>query len=100
MMPMYSMKWYQHPFQSERGRECLTEKSLQSPEDLLAQKSKVTVPTVTINGTTDPLKPGGTSDHAGMFIGLHEHIITNAGHNVPQEAPQVFADAVLKVHNG
>lgn len=145
--------WYQHLFQSERGRECLTENryelsrmlwkewspnwqfeeetfartskafenpdfvdvvihtyrwmhglnkgdpALQSLEDFLAQKPKVTVPTVTIDGKADPLKPGGTSDHANMFIGLHEHIVADAGHNVPQEEPEVFADAILKVHN-
>lgn len=73
--------------------------SLQPLEDLLARKPKVTVPAVTIDGTTDPLKPGGTLNHASMFVGLHEHIATNSGHNVPQEAPQVFADAVLKVHD-
>ncbi|RAJ19972.1 alpha/beta fold hydrolase [Pedobacter cryoconitis] len=145
--------WYQHLFQSERGRECLTENryelsrilwkewspdwqfdeetfartskafenpdfvdvvihtyrwmhglnagdpSLQPLENFLAQKPKITVPAVTIDGRADPLKPGGTSDYASLFIGQHEHIVTNAGHNVPQESPQVFADAVLKVHN-
>jgi pimeloyl-ACP methyl ester carboxylesterase len=55
------------------------------------------VPTVTIDGLADPLKPGGTSDHASFFVGAHEHIITDTGHNVPQEAPRVFADAVIKV---
>jgi len=43
--------------------------SLQPLEDLLAQKPTVSVPTVTIDGTADPLKPGGASDHAGMFTG-------------------------------
>lgn len=145
--------WYQHLFQSERGRECLTEnryeigrmlwnewspgwqfdeatyartaisfenpdfvdvvihcyrfmhglepgeRALQALEDLLAQKPKITVPAVTIDGVNDPLKPGGTADHTGMFVGKHEHIVINAGHNVPQEAPRVFADAILKIHN-
>jgi pimeloyl-ACP methyl ester carboxylesterase len=74
------------------------EPALQPLEDLLAQRPKIKVPTVTIDGTKDPLKPGGTSDHSGMFIGPHEHIITDAGHNVPQETPRVFADAIIKVH--
>lgn len=73
--------------------------SLQSLEGILTQKPKIKVPAVTIDGKTDPLKPGGTANHASMFLGLHEHILTNSGHNVPQEAPQVFADGVLKVHN-
>lgn len=104
--------WYQHLFQSERGRECLSkhrrelckllwcewspgwnfdeatfdrsaaafdnddfvnvvihtyrwslgldagDPSLQPLEDRLAQKPAITVPTVTIDGTLDPLKPG------------------------------------------
>jgi len=145
--------WYQHLFQSERGRECLTqyryeigrmlwsewspdwqfdetkyartaaafenpdfvdivihcyrfmhghdagEAAFQQHEALLAQRPKITVPTVTIDGTADPLKPGGTSDHASMFIGRHEHFIVDAGHNVPQENPEVFAEAVMKIHS-
>jgi len=71
---------------------------LQQLEDILAKKPKISVPSVTIDGTADPLKPGGTADHAEQFSGKHEHIVTGTGHNVPQEAPNVFADAVLKVH--
>jgi pimeloyl-ACP methyl ester carboxylesterase len=73
--------------------------ALQPLEDHLAQKPTVKVPTVTIDGATDPLKPGGTADHARMFVGLHEHRVVNAGHNLPQQAPQPFADAVLKVRD-
>jgi pimeloyl-ACP methyl ester carboxylesterase len=57
------------------------------------------VPTVTIDGANDPLKPGGTGDHAHMFVGLHEHRVVDAGHNLPQQAPQAFADAVLTVRD-
>ncbi|GAA4309845.1 alpha/beta hydrolase [Mucilaginibacter gynuensis] len=145
--------WYQHLFQSERGRECLVsnryeigrllwqewspnwnfdekvyartaaafdnpdfvdivihcyrfmhgketgDPALQHLEDRLAQKPAIRVPTVTIDGTADPLKPGGTADHARWFSGRHEHIITSAGHNIPQEAPPQFAGAVLKLHD-
>jgi pimeloyl-ACP methyl ester carboxylesterase len=143
--------WYQHLFQTERGRECLTEykrelcrmlwsewspgwqfdeatfaqsahafenpdfvevvihcyrtvfgldagdPELQPLEDHLAQKPTIKVPTVTIDGTTDPLKPGGTAEHARMFVGQHEHRVIDAGHNLPQQKPKPFADAVLKV---
>ncbi len=65
----------------------------------MAQKPTITVPTVTLDGATDPLKPGGTADHASMFVGLHEHRIVDAGHNLPQQAPQAFADAVFKVRD-
>jgi pimeloyl-ACP methyl ester carboxylesterase len=72
---------------------------LQPLEDRLAQKPTVKVPTVTIDGATDPLKPGGTADHARMFVGPHEHRVIAAGHNLPQEEPQAFADAVIKVRD-
>ena len=65
----------------------------------MAQKPTITVPTVTLDGATDPLKPGGTADHASMFVGLHEHRIVDTGHNLPQQAPQAFADAVFKVRD-
>jgi hypothetical protein len=52
-----------------------------------------------IDGAADPLKPGGTADHARMFAAQHEHRIVDAGHNLPQEAPRAFADAVMKVHD-
>jgi hypothetical protein len=32
-----------------------------------------------------------------MFIAGHEHRLVDAGHNLPQEAPTAFADAVLTV---
>jgi pimeloyl-ACP methyl ester carboxylesterase len=143
--------WYQHLFQTERGRGCLAEHRrdlcrllwrewspawdfdektfersavsfdnpdfvdvvvhayrhvfgleagdplLQPLEDRLAQKPPIIVPAVTIDGATDPLKPGGTADHAGLFMGKHEHRVVAAGHNVPQEKPGQFADAIVKV---
>ena len=72
--------------------------ALQPLEDRLAQKPAITVPTVTLDGATDPLKPGRTADHARMFTGRHEHRVVDAGHNLPQQAPQAFADAVITVH--
>jgi pimeloyl-ACP methyl ester carboxylesterase len=57
------------------------------------------VPAVTLDDATDTLKPGGTADHAPMFIARHEHRLVDAGHNLPQEAPEAFADAVLTVRS-
>jgi hypothetical protein len=34
-----------------------------------------------------------------MFVGLHEHRVVDAGHNLAQQAPQPFADAVIKVRD-
>lgn len=143
--------WYQHLFQTERGRECLalhrrelcrmlwrqwspnwrfdeaaferTAASFDNPdfvdvvihayrhgfglavgdpayeelEERLALRPKITVPAVTLDGASDTLKPGGTANQAGMFTARHEHRVIDAGHNLPQEAPAAFADAVLTV---
>jgi len=66
-------------------------------EATLAGSPPIAVPTVTIDGTADPLKPGGTAHHARWFSGRHEHRVVEAGHNVPQERPEVFAEAVEAV---
>ena len=66
-------------------------------ESRLRAKPKIIVPAVTLDGAQDPLKPGGTADQAATFTGPHEHRTIAAGHNLPQEAPGAFADAVLAV---
>jgi pimeloyl-ACP methyl ester carboxylesterase len=143
--------WYQHLFQQERGRECLslhrrdlcrilwkqwspswafddetfdrTAASFDNPdfvdvvihsyrfdfgnaagdpalanlEARLAEKPPIIAPAITIDGKQDPLKPGGTADHAPMFQARHEHRVVDCGHNLPWEAPKDFADAVVTV---
>jgi pimeloyl-ACP methyl ester carboxylesterase len=143
--------WYQHLFQLERGRECLTvhrralcrilwqqwspgwtfddatfertASSFDNPdfvdvvihcyrfcygsaagdpalapfEARLAEKPRIGAPAVTLDGLQDPLKPGGTASHRTMFTARHEHRVVDCGHNLPWEAPQDFADAVLTV---
>lgn len=66
-------------------------------EARLAEKPPITVPAITLDGTQDPLKPGGTADHATMFKARHEHRVVECGHNLPWEAPREFADAVMTV---
>lgn len=68
-------------------------------EAKLALKPKIAVPAVTLDGLEDPLKPGGTADHAPMFAARHEHRSIRSGHALPYEAPRDFADAVLAVHS-
>ena len=146
-----AVMWYQHLFQTERGREALTtdrralcellwrqwsprwnfdaatfqrtapsfdnpdfvdivihayrfdfglaagDPELEPLERRLRARPRITVPAVTLDGADDPLKPGGTADHAPMFAGPHEHRTILCGHNLPQEAPAAFADAVLTV---
>jgi pimeloyl-ACP methyl ester carboxylesterase len=144
--------WYQHLFQSERGRECLRESrrelckllweewspgwegveaafersapafdnedfvdvvihcyrfhlgsgegdpGLEHLEKKLAEKPRISVPTITLDGTDDPLKPGGSSSHARFFTGRHERREVRCGHAFPLEAPEEFAAAIVEVH--
>jgi pimeloyl-ACP methyl ester carboxylesterase len=86
--------------QSYRHRMALApgDPALEELEQRLAKQPNITVPTITLDGSTDGIRPAGTAAQAVHFTGRHEHrIIANAGHNLPQEAPRAFAEAVLAV---
>ncbi len=69
-------------------------------EQRLAAQPDISVPSITIDGDSDGVMgAGGTAHHARRFTGPHEHrIFAGAGHNVPQEAPAAFAQAILDAH--
>ena len=71
--------------------------ALAALEQQLERKPPIIVPAITIDGSQDPLKPGGTAGDGRMFTARHEHRVVECGHNLPWEAPQAFADAVLTV---
>jgi pimeloyl-ACP methyl ester carboxylesterase len=55
----------------------------------------ITIPTITMDGSENGITP--TTDgkaQSGKFSGARTHLIVDAGHNLPQEAPRAFADAV------
>ena len=57
----------------------------------------ITVPAVTIGSDFDGVNADGRA-YATKFSGPYEHrVLDGIGHNVPQEAPEAFADAVLAV---
>lgn len=64
-------------------------------EAKLAQRPVIAVPTITIASDFDgPLADGRA--YADRFSGRHEHrILRGIGHDVPQEAPDAFARAVI-----
>ncbi|MGW0211073.1 alpha/beta fold hydrolase [Streptomyces sp. NPDC003233] len=67
-------------------------------EKRLAAAPVIKVPTITIDGAHDPFTPPGNgSSYRKRFAGAYAHRTLNAGHNVPQEAPQAFAAAVVEV---
>ena len=71
-------------------------------ERRLAEQPDITVPAITFDGADDGVMPtGGTEHHAHHFIGPHRHrVVPGAGHNLPQEKPEAFADAVAELVTG
>lgn len=66
-------------------------------EQRLFQAPVITVPTITIASDFDGAAADGSS-YARKFTGKYAHrILKGIGHNVPQEAPQAFAQAVMDV---
>jgi pimeloyl-ACP methyl ester carboxylesterase len=68
-------------------------------EKRLAQFPVITVPTVTLEGDANGAPHPDPGSYAKKFSGRYEHrtITGGIGHNLPQEAPQAFAEAVLDV---
>ncbi|MEV0407920.1 alpha/beta hydrolase [Actinoallomurus sp. NPDC050550] len=67
-------------------------------EKRLAAGPVIAVPTVTLDGELDPFTPPGDgASYRGKFSGKYAHrTLKGVGHNVPQEAPRAFADAVVE----
>jgi pimeloyl-ACP methyl ester carboxylesterase len=68
-------------------------------EKRLAEGPVITVPTITLEGDANGAPHPDASAYAKKFSGKYAHrVITGGiGHNLPQEAPQAFADAIIDV---
>jgi pimeloyl-ACP methyl ester carboxylesterase len=68
-------------------------------EKRLAENPVITVPTITMEGDANGAPHPEPSSYAKMFSGKYSHrtITGGIGHNLPQEAPQAFAEAVVDV---
>jgi pimeloyl-ACP methyl ester carboxylesterase len=68
-------------------------------EKQLAAGPVITVPTITLEGDANGAPHPEASVYAKKFSGRYEHrVITGGiGHNLPHEAPQAFAQAVIDV---
>jgi pimeloyl-ACP methyl ester carboxylesterase len=68
-------------------------------ERQLAAQPVITVPAITLDGADDGVRPAAPAEaHARHFSGRKSHwTVEGAGHNLPQERPGVFADAVLQL---
>ena len=68
-------------------------------EKRLAAGPVITVPTITMEGDANGAPHPEPSSYAKKFSGkyLHRAINGGIGHNLPQEAPKAFADAIVEV---
>ena len=68
-------------------------------EKKLATAPVITVPTITMEGDANGAPHPEPSAYAKKFSGRYAHrlITGGVGHNLPQEAPQAFAEAVIEV---
>jgi pimeloyl-ACP methyl ester carboxylesterase len=71
-------------------------------EQRLAAGPVIAVPTITLEGDANGAPHPDASAYAGKFSGKYAHRIINGGvgHNLPQEAPQAFAEAVIDIALG
>lgn len=85
---------YRHRFGYANG-----DPSLEAIERQLAAKPRISVPTIVLHGDRSGLSPSESSlKHAAFFSGPYQRrVIPSVGHNLPQEAPDAFADAVLEL---
>jgi pimeloyl-ACP methyl ester carboxylesterase len=75
------------------------EPELDDLEKRLAGGPVITVPTITLEGDANGAPHPDSSSYADKFSGRYAHRIIGGGvgHNLPQEAPQAFAEAVVEV---
>jgi pimeloyl-ACP methyl ester carboxylesterase len=68
-------------------------------EKRLAQAPVISVPSITMEGDANGAPHPDPSAYANKFSGRYEHRLIGGGvgHNLPQEAPQAFAQAIVDV---
>ena len=71
-------------------------------ERRLAAFPAIAVPTITLEGDANGAPHPDPGAYAKKFSGRYEHRLVSGGigHNLPQEAPQAFAKAVIDVARG
>ncbi len=85
---------YRHRFNQAAGDPAYAQL-----DQRLATLPVITVPTITLDGADDAVVlPTDGKSYAARFPARKAHrIVPGAGHNLPQEAPRAFADAVLQL---
>lgn len=77
------------------------EKRYDELEAKLAAAPEIHVPAITMEGDANGAPHPAPASYASKFAGRYEHRTASGGigHNLPQEAPQEFAKAVLDIRN-
>jgi pimeloyl-ACP methyl ester carboxylesterase len=85
---------YRHRYGNAGGDPALAELERQ-----LAEKPKIVVPAISLQGESDGVLPPSRSEkHDAFFTGPYQRrLLPRIGHNPPQEAPQEFADAIIEL---
>jgi pimeloyl-ACP methyl ester carboxylesterase len=85
---------YRHRFALVEG-----DPAVAAIEAALAAQPRIGVPTIHLDGAEDGVStPGGTAHHRPRFTGRYGYrLVPKAGHNLPQEAPEAFAQAMIDV---
>jgi pimeloyl-ACP methyl ester carboxylesterase len=69
-------------------------------ERRLAETPLITVPSVTLEGDANGAPHPDSSIYAKKFTGKYSHrLLKGIGHNLPQEAPKDFADAIIEIEH-
>jgi pimeloyl-ACP methyl ester carboxylesterase len=71
--------------------------AVEATERRLEAQPSIAVPTISLDGGGDGVRaPEGSAGHERHFSARYERrVVPLVGHNIPQEAPREFADAVL-----
>jgi pimeloyl-ACP methyl ester carboxylesterase len=85
---------YRHRFKQAAG-----DPALEPTEQRLAAQPTIAVPTISLNGEANGVGPPERSaGHARFFTGPYQRkVIPIAGHNLPQEVPDVVSEAALEL---
>ena len=69
-------------------------------EALLAAGPVITVPTITLEGDVNGAPHPDPKSYESRFVGKYAHrtLVGGVGHNLPQEAPQAFVEAVIEAN--
>ena len=88
---------YRHRYGNAPG-----DPALEPIERKLAAQPKIGVPTIILQGDADSVQPADAFEKLDAnFTGPHQRrLLPQIGHNLPQEAPRAFTDAILALVHG